>query len=231
MLAEQLSDAGVPVFISDIKGDISGLAAPAALNDRLTARAKAIGFSDYAAKAFPAEFLTLDRGGQGVRLRASVHSFGPILLAKVLELNETQQSVLALAFKYADDKKLPLIDLPDLRALLSYLDSDEGEKEMEEYDGVATATVGVMIRKFVELEQQKADAFFGAPESDVADLPTRHRTFRHRSSASLATGCSTRCAPSRPTTCRWCAPRRRPSPPRPSTRSRPSSPRWGSARR
>ncbi|HET9878829.1 MAG TPA: helicase HerA-like domain-containing protein [Candidatus Limnocylindria bacterium] len=170
VLAEQLSDAGVPVFISDIKGDISGLGAPAELNDKLTGRAAKIGFADYAARAFPVEFLTLDRGGKGVRLRASVLSFGPILLSKVLDLNETQQSVLSLAFKYADDKKLPLIDLPDLRALLNHLDSDEGKKEMEEYGGVATATVGVIIRKIVELEQQEADAFFGAPEFDVADF-------------------------------------------------------------
>ena len=170
VLAEQLSDAGVPVFISDIKGDISGLGAPAELNEKLTGRAEKIGFAEYAARPFPVEFMTLDREGKGVRLRASVLSFGPILLSKVLDLNDTQQSVLALAFKYADDKKLPLIDLPDLRALLNHLDSDEGKKEMEEYGGVATATVGVIIRKIVELEQQEADAFFGAPEFDVADF-------------------------------------------------------------
>ncbi|MBA2263257.1 MAG: DUF853 family protein, partial [Chloroflexi bacterium] len=124
VLAEQLSDAGVPVFISDIKGDISGLAAAAALNDKLSGRAGSIGFADYAPKAFPVEFFTLDREGKGVRLRASVSSFGAILLAKVLDLNETQQSVLALAFKYSDDKKLPLINLEDLRSLLNHLNSD-----------------------------------------------------------------------------------------------------------
>ncbi len=167
VLAEQLSDAGVPVFISDIKGDISGLAAPAVLNEKLTARAASIGFADYAARAFPVEFLTLDRDGKGVRLRASVSSFGPILLAKVLDLNDTQQSVLALAFKYADDKQLPLVNLDDLRALLNHLNSDEGKSEMAEYGGVATATAGVIIRKIVELEQQEADAFFGSPEFDV----------------------------------------------------------------
>ena len=167
VLAEQLSDAGVPVFISDIKGDISGLAAPAEVNDKLTSRAQAIGFPDYAPKAFPVEFLTLDREGRGVRLRASVSSFGPILLSKVLDLNETQQSVLALAFKYSDDKQLPLVNLEDLRALLNHLNSDEGKSEMAEYGGVATATVGVIVRKIVELEQQEADAFFGAPEFDV----------------------------------------------------------------
>ncbi|HSK94394.1 MAG TPA: helicase HerA-like domain-containing protein [Candidatus Angelobacter sp.] len=170
VLAEQLSDAGVPVFISDIKGDISGLAAPAELNDKLTGRAASIGFTDYAAKSFPVEFLTLDREGTGVRLRASVSSFGPILLSKVLDLNETQQSVLALAFKYSDDKKLPLLNLEDLRALLNHLNSDEGKSEMAEYGGVATATVGVIIRKIVELEQQEADAFFGSPEFEVADF-------------------------------------------------------------
>ena len=167
VLAEQLSDAGVPVFISDIKGDISGLAAPAELNEKLTGRAASIGFDDYAPKSFPVEFYTLDREGTGVRLRASVSSFGPILMSKVLDLNDTQQSVLALAFKYADDKLLPLLNLEDLRALLNHLNSDEGKSEMAEYGGVATATVGVIVRKIVELEQQEADAFFGSPEFDV----------------------------------------------------------------
>ena len=170
VLAEQLSDAGVPVFISDIKGDISGLAAPAEANDKLTARAQAVGFVDYAPRAFPVEFFTLDRKRTGVRLRASVSSFGPILLAKVLDLNETQQSVLALAFKYSDDHQLPLINLEDLRALLNHLSSDEGKAKMAEYGGVATATVGVIVRKIVELEQQQADAFFGSPEFEVADF-------------------------------------------------------------
>jgi hypothetical protein len=170
VLAEQLSAAGVPVFISDIKGDISGLSAPAVLNDKLTGRAQSIGFDDYAAQAFPVEFLTLDRDATGVRLRASVSSFGPILMSKVLDLNETQQSVLALAYKYGDDKRLPLVNLEDLRALLNHLSSDEGKSEMAEYGGVATATVGVIVRKIVELEQQEADAFFGSPEFEVDDL-------------------------------------------------------------
>jgi DNA helicase HerA-like ATPase len=170
VLSEQLSDAGVPVFISDIKGDISGLAAPAELNEKLTGRAQAIGFTDYAPRAFPVEFLTLDREGRGVRMRASVSSFGPILLAKVLDLNDTQQSVLALGFKYADDHRLPLVNLEDLRSLLNHLSSDQGKAQMAEYGGVATATVGVIIRKIVELEQQEADAFFGSPEFEVEHL-------------------------------------------------------------
>jgi DNA helicase HerA-like ATPase len=146
------------------------LAAAAAINDKLSARATAIGFADYAPRSFPVEFFTLDRDGKGVRLRASVSSFGPILLSKVLDLNETQQSVLALAFKYSDDKKLPLINLADLRALLNHLNSDEGKAEMAEYGGVATATVGVIVRKIVELEQQEADAFFGSPEFEASDF-------------------------------------------------------------
>jgi len=162
--------AGVPVFLCDIKGDISGLAAPARTDDRLNARVAQIGLADYAPRAYPVEFLTLNRGGRGARVRATVSSFGPILLAKVLELNETQQSVLALVFKYADDQKLPLVDLSDLRATLNYLNGDEGKAAMAEYGGIATATAGVMIRKIVELEQQGADAFFGDPEFDIDDL-------------------------------------------------------------
>ena len=170
VLTEQLSDAGVPVFLCDIKGDISGLAAPARLDDRLNARVTQLGLADYAPRAYPVEFLTLNRGGRGARVRATVSSFGPILLAKVLDLNETQQSVLALVFKYADDQKLPLVDLSDLRATLNYLNGDEGKAAMAEYGGIATATAGVMIRKIVELEQQGADAFFGDPEFDIHDL-------------------------------------------------------------
>ena len=143
---------------------------PRSRTTKLTERAEAVGLADYAPRAFPVEFLTLDREGKGVRLRASVSSFGPILLAKVLDLNDTQQSVLALAFKYADDKQLPLVNLEDLRALLNHLDSDAGKAEMAEYGGIATATAGVIIRKTVELEQQEADAFFGAPEFDVDDF-------------------------------------------------------------
>jgi hypothetical protein len=170
VLTEQFSDAGVPVFLCDIKGDISGLAAPARPDDRLNSRISQIGMTDYAPRAYPVEFLTLNREGRGARVRATVSSFGPILLAKVLDLNETQQSVLALVFKYADDQRLPLVDLSDLRATLNYLTGDEGKAAMAEYGGIATATAGVMIRKIVELEQQGADAFFGDPEFDIDDL-------------------------------------------------------------
>jgi DNA double-strand break repair helicase HerA and related ATPase len=170
VLTEQLSDLGVPVFLVDIKGDISGLGAPGQANDRITARLAQVGENDWAARGFPVEFMTLGRDTKGTRLRATVSSFGPILLAKVLELNETQQSVLALVFKYADDQKLPLVDLSDLRSTLNYLNGDVGQAAMAEYGGLATATVGVMIRKIVELEQQGADAFFGQPEFNIDDL-------------------------------------------------------------
>jgi DNA double-strand break repair helicase HerA and related ATPase len=170
VMAEQLAVAGVPVFISDIKGDISGLGAPGEVNEKVSARVASLGLTDYTPRGFPVEFFTLVRDRPGVRLRASVQSFGPILFAKVLELNETQESVLSLAFKYAEDRKMPLVDLADLRALLNHLNSDRGKAEMADYGGVATATVGVMIRKIVGLEQQDADSFFGEPEFDVADF-------------------------------------------------------------
>jgi len=125
---------------------------------------------DWQPQAYPVEFLTLEKNGRGVRLRATVGSFGPILLSKVLQLNETQESVLSLAFKYADDQQLPLVDLSDLRATLNFLNGDEGKKAMAEYGGLSNSTVGVILRKIVELEQQGAESFFGQPEFDVEDL-------------------------------------------------------------
>jgi hypothetical protein len=170
LLTEQLSDAGVPVFLVDIKGDISGLGAPGQANDRINARLDQVGMKDWQPQAYPVEFLTLEKNGLGVRLRATVGSFGPILLSKVLQLNETQESVLSLVFKYADDQQLPLVDLSDLRATLNFLNGDGGKQAMAEYGGLSSATVGVILRKIVELEQQGADSFFGQPEFDVEDL-------------------------------------------------------------
>jgi DNA helicase HerA-like ATPase len=168
LLAEQLSAAGVPVFVADIKGDLSGLAVPGASHEKITARAGDIGWP-WAAAGVPVEFVSLT-GALGVQLRASVSSFGPLLLGKALSLNETQTSVLTLVFKYADDGQLPLLDLPDLRAVLQFLSSDEGKPALESYGGMSKATVGVLLRKLVELEAQGADRFFGEPEFDVADL-------------------------------------------------------------
>ena len=167
LVAEQLSAAGVPVFVADIKGDLSGLGAPGPSNDRITTRATETGYS-WSSNAFPVEFLSLT-GKKGAQLRATVSSFGPVLLAKVLGLNATQTSVLSLVFKYCDDKGLLLLDFPDLRSVLQYLTGD-GADELKDYGGMSKQTVGVLLREMVELEQQGAEEFFGEPEFDIDDL-------------------------------------------------------------
>ncbi|MGH7579929.1 MAG: helicase HerA-like domain-containing protein [Gemmatimonadales bacterium] len=168
LLAEQLSASGVPVFVADIKGDLSGLAVPGQSNDRIAGRANDIGWR-WTAGGVPVEFVSLT-GKLGVQLRATISSFGPLLLGKALSMNETQTSVLTLVFKYADDNQLPLLDLPDLRAVLQFLTSDEGKPALERYGGMSKATVGVLLRKLVELEAQGADLFFGEPEFDIHDM-------------------------------------------------------------
>jgi DNA helicase HerA-like ATPase len=168
LLTEQLSAQGVPVFAADIKGDLSGLAMPGESSDRVAARAKDVGWS-WKAAGVPVEFVSLT-GKLGVQLRATVSSFGPLLLGKALSLNETQTSVLTMVFKYCDDSQLPLLDLPDLRAVLQYLSSDEGKPALAEYGGMSGATVGVLLRKMIELESQGAGRFFGEPEFDVKDM-------------------------------------------------------------
>jgi hypothetical protein len=167
LIAEQLSSAGVPVFLADIKGDVSGIGAPGEPNEKVVARARDTGHA-WHPTGYPVEFLSLT-GGKGAQLRATVSSFGPLLLAKVLGLNETQSSVLAMVFKYCDDKGLLLLDFADLRAVLQYL-SDEGAEELKDYGGMSRTTVGVLLREMVELEQQGAEAFFGEPEFDLDDL-------------------------------------------------------------
>ena len=167
LIAEQLSAAGVPVFVSDIKGDLSGVAAPGEANDRINTRASETGFK-WQASGFPVEFLSLT-GSKGAQLRATVSSFGPLLLSKVLGLNATQTSVMSLVFKYCDDEGLLLLDFSDLRAVLQYL-TGEGAEELKAYGGMSKATVGVLLREMVELEQQGAEQFFGEPEFDIDDL-------------------------------------------------------------
>ena len=167
LMAEQLSAAGVPVFLADLKGDLAGLAAAGAASERVSARAKDTGFAWHPV-GFPVEFLSLT-GKLGAQLRATVSSFGPLLLAKVLGLNETQTSVLAMVFKWSDDRQLELLDFADLRAVLVHL-SGEGANELAGYGGMSKATVGVLLRELVELEQQGALAFFGEPEFDLDDL-------------------------------------------------------------
>jgi DNA helicase HerA-like ATPase len=167
LIAEQFSVAGVPVFMADLKGDLSGVATPGQANDRITQRANETGYA-WAGRGFPVEFLSLT-GQRGAQVRATVSSFGPLLLSKVLELNETQSSVLSLVFKYCDDRRLPLLDLPDLRTVLQYL-SGEGAADLKDYGGMSKITVGVLLRDMVELEQQGALAFFGEPEFDLDDM-------------------------------------------------------------
>ena len=167
LLAEGLSRNGVPVVLSDVKGDLAGMSSPGEVNDRVTARMKSVDRA-FSPESFPVEFFSLT-GAHGIQLRATVSSFGPILLGKVLDLTDTQQSVLAMVFKYCDDRQMPLLDFPDLRDVLTYL-SGAGKADLKDYGGMATATVGVLVRKMVELEQQGAGRFFGEPELDIHDL-------------------------------------------------------------
>ncbi|MEO7456063.1 MAG: helicase HerA-like domain-containing protein [Gemmatimonadaceae bacterium] len=167
LMAEQLSAQGVPVFVADIKGDVSGIAADGESSPRVTQRATDVGY-DWKPASYPVEFLSLT-GTLGAQLRATVSSFGPLLLSKVLDLNETQTSVLSMVFKYSDDHGLLLLDFSDLRAVLQHLSGD-GADELKEYGGMSKQTVGVLLREMVELEQQGAGAFFGEPEFDLNDL-------------------------------------------------------------
>ncbi|MDP9194313.1 MAG: DUF853 domain-containing protein [Acidobacteriota bacterium] len=167
LLAEGLSRAGVPVFLADVKGDLAGMSLPGETNERLTARAASVGRT-HTPDAFPVEFFSLT-GVRGTQVRATISSFGPVLLGKVLDLTDVQQSVLAMVFKYCDDRRMPLLDFDDLRGVLNYLATD-GKEELKNYGGMSAATVGVLVRKMVELEQQGAVKFFGEPELDINDL-------------------------------------------------------------
>jgi DNA helicase HerA-like ATPase len=169
LIAEQLSAAGVPVVVADVKGDVSGVSAPGDPAGPAGKRAAELGIP-YEPAAFPVEFLSLGGLGPGVPIRATVSDFGPQLLGKVLGANETQEQSLQLVFHYADQKGLPLLDLSDLRALLTYLDSDAGKGELEGIGGLAGATVGVLLRALVGLETGGGTEFFGDPQLDVMDL-------------------------------------------------------------
>jgi DNA helicase HerA-like ATPase len=169
LMAEQLSAAGVPVFLADVKGDLSGMATPGASSDRTTARATDVG-QQWTPTAYPTEFYSLGGQGTGVPIRVTVTSFGPTLLSKVLELNDTQESSLGLVFHYADKAGLPLLDLKDLRAVVSYLVSDAGKSELDGLGGLSKATAGVILRELVEFQDQGAEVFFGEPEMDTREL-------------------------------------------------------------
>ncbi|MFF9085640.1 helicase HerA-like domain-containing protein [Streptomyces sp. NPDC014991] len=169
LIAEQLSARGVPVFLADIKGDLSGIARPGHDDDRVRGRAAEVG-QDWTGAGFPAEFLALGGLGHGIPVRATVTSFGPVLLAKVLQLNPTQEQSLGLVFHYADTKGLELIDLKDLRAVVAFLTSDEGRAELRDIGGLSRATAGVILRTLTAFEAEGAADFFGEPEFDTAGL-------------------------------------------------------------
>ncbi|MEV0981515.1 helicase HerA-like domain-containing protein [Streptomyces sp. NPDC049915] len=169
LIAEQLSAQGVPVFLADIKGDLSGIAAPGLAGDKVRSRAAEVR-QEWTATGFPAEFYALGGQGHGIPVRATVTSFGPVLLAKVLRLNQTQEQSLGLIFHYADTKGLELIDLKDLRAVVAFLTSDEGKAELKNIGGLSTATAGVILRSLTAFEAQGMADFFGEPEFDTSEL-------------------------------------------------------------
>ena len=168
ILAEGLSDASIPVVLMDIKGDLSGIGAAGTSNDKIAERCQLLGI-EFKPEAYPIEFLTLSNE-KGTRLRATVSEFGPVLLSKILELNDTEGGFVAMIFKYCDDNKLPLLDLKDFIKVLQYV-SDEGKAALEKtYGKISTTSTGTILRKVIELQQQGADLFFGERSFDVEDL-------------------------------------------------------------
>lgn len=168
ILAENLSQKGVPVLLMDVKGDLSGIAKPSNGEEFLHERHKKLGFPFKSSKS-PVEFLTISEQN-GVRLRATVSEFGPILLSRILDVTPTQEGILAIIFKYCDDHHLPLLDLKDLKKMLQYV-TDEGRETIEnEYGRISSASTGAILRKIVALEQQGAERFFGERSFEVTDL-------------------------------------------------------------
>ncbi len=168
VLAENLSDKGIPVLLMDLKGDLSGIAQPGAINSHIEDRHAKIGLP-FEAKGFPVEILSLSEQ-DGVKLRATVSEFGPILLSRILDLSETQEGIVAVIFKYCDDHKLPLLDLKDFKKVLQYA-TETGKAEFsKEYGRISTSSTGTILRKVIELEQQGAELFFGEKSFEVDDL-------------------------------------------------------------
>lgn len=168
VLAERFSAAGVPCLMMDIKGDLSGIAAAGTSSEKIVQR-HAIIHDPWKPQAFPVEFLTISQA-PGVRMRATVTEYGPVLFSRILELNETQQGIVSLVFKYCDDHGLPLLDLKDFRKALQWL-TNEGRKEVERtYGRISSASTSTILRKIIEIEEQGADLFFGEPSFDVEDL-------------------------------------------------------------
>lgn len=167
-LAEGLSDASVPVLMMDIKGDLSGIGAAGTLNDKVAERCTHLGI-EYTPSAYPIEFLTLS-DEPGSRLRATVSEFGPVLFSKILGLNDTQEGIMSMIFKYCDDHQLPLLDLKDLTRVLQYINNEGKDEVKEAYGNISSQSTGTILRKIIELQQQKADVFFGEKSFEVDDL-------------------------------------------------------------
>lgn len=168
VLAENLSDQGIPILLMDLKGDLSGLAQPSPGHPKIDERHEKIGLP-FEAKRFPVEILSLSEQN-GVKLRATVSEFGPVLLSRILDLSETQEGIVSVVFKYCDDNKLPLLDLKDFKKVLQYA-TGAGKKEFQkEYGRISTSSTGTILRKIIELEQQGADLFFGEKSFEVDDL-------------------------------------------------------------
>jgi DNA helicase HerA-like ATPase len=168
VIMESLSDAGVPVLAMDIKGDLSGLGAEGEMNPIIEKRSKQIGF-EWKAKSYPVEFMSIS-DEPGVRLRATVSEYGPMLLSKILGLNESQEGVLSMVFKYCDDRNLPLLDLEDLKCVLNYAQNDGREEFKEKYGFLSGSSAGTILRNIISLEQQGGEGIFGEPSFDVFDL-------------------------------------------------------------
>ena len=168
VLAENLSEKGVPVLLMDIKGDLSGIAQPSPGHPKIDERMEKIGLT-FEPKSFPVEIMSLSEQ-DGVRLRATISEFGPVLISRILDLTETQAGIVAVIFKYCDDNKLPLLDLKDFKKILQYA-TDEGKEEFKEaYGRISSASTGAILRKIIEIEQQGGDLFFGEKSFDVEDL-------------------------------------------------------------
>ena len=168
VISEGLSAKSVPVLLMDIKGDLSGIAKPGSSNEKIEDRANKIGVT-YTPSGFPVELMSIS-GEKGIKMRATVSEFGPVLFSKMLELNDTQSGIVSLIFKYCDDNNYPLLDLKDFKKMLQYI-SDEGKKEIESaYGKISTTSTGTILRKVIELEQQHADLFFGETSFEVEDL-------------------------------------------------------------
>ncbi len=168
VLAENLSDNGIPVLLMDIKGDLSGLAEPSPGHPKIDERHTKIGFP-FEAKKFPIEVLTISEQ-DGTRMRATISEFGPVLLSRILDLTETQSGIVAIIFKYCDDNKLPLLDIKDFKKVLQFVTNEGKDEITAEYGRISSSSTGAILRKIVEIEQQGGDLFFGEKSFEVEDL-------------------------------------------------------------